>query len=105
MKYNEEVYNLLRKHIRWAGVDWAILTIDNMKNEIFIYDIEEKRKQTTNWWFKLMFANGMLNECFTDDELKALKKYVPKDMKEEIDYYIKGEQKWQKLIMYLEWNF
>lgn len=90
MEQNEKLLNLIQKYATWAKFDYMDLYIDTASNKIRWYDMEEHTKCTLNQAFDLIFDNGMLNECYTQEELKELLNLAPtKNIKKEIKLYIK----------------
>ena len=89
MKYNEELWDLLSKYINWAKFDWALLYIDD-KNNIMVKDNEYNATYDIFWFLEIMYDNGMLDECYSQEELIKLRDFIPyKELKKEIEYYIK----------------
>ena len=93
MKNTQTNWDLLTKYITWAKYDWAELKEDKDKDIIYVYDHEENRKHTSNYLIELILDNGMLDECYTQEEIKKLSTAVPKEkFKKEIKLYIKKEK-------------
>lgn len=88
MKYNPLLFDLLDKYTTWAKFDWCCLVYSPTTEDMYIYDNEDKKKRTINYLIKTILDNGMLDECFTLDELTLLYILVPKKFKKEIAYYL-----------------
>ena len=87
MKFNSVLFKLLDKYVSWAKFDWCLLII-NYLDKMYCYDMEEHKKRSISYLIKCMIDNGMLNECFTQKELKDLYEAIPKRFKKEIYYYV-----------------
>lgn len=87
MIFNSILFRLLDKYVSWAKFDWCFIDI-NSQDKIYCYDMEEHRKRSISYLIKCMIDNGMLNECFTEKELKDLYDVIPKRFKKEIGYYV-----------------
>ena len=93
LENSKNFLNLLNKYANWAKYDYMLLYIDESNNTIKWKDLEENKTRTLNQAMELIFDNGMLNECYTQEELKELKKILPfKKLKDEIKTYIKKEK-------------
>lgn len=88
MKYNYPLYELINRYCTWAKFDWCCLIYNPTGDTMSAYDFEENKPRTMNYVIKCMIDNGMLNECFTLEELTTLYVLVPKKFKKEIMYYL-----------------
>lgn len=90
MEKNERLLELLNKYRDWAKYDYMLLYIDEKSNTIRWKDLEENKTRSLNQAMELIFDNGILNECYTQEELKEIKTLLPfKKLKDEIKTYIK----------------
>lgn len=90
VKNNEKLLELLDKYATWAKYDFMLLYIDESNDTIKWKDLEENKTRTLNQAMELIFDNGMLDECYTQEELKELKMLLPfRKLKNEIKTYIK----------------
>ena len=88
MKYDDYLFKIINKYTRWAKFDWCLLIHDKHTNKMYTYDIEDHTRRSISYIIECMLENGMLNECFTQDELEILLSSVPKRFKKEIEYYV-----------------
>lgn len=90
MENNERLIELLDKYVSWAKYDYMYLYIDEKNGRIKWKDLEENKTRTLNEAMELIFDNGMLDECYTQEELNELKNLLQlKKHKDEIKLYIK----------------
>lgn len=82
MKYNEKLWNLLNKYTNWAKMDWSCLVYNNLHDKMYVYDFEDRKVRSISYLIKCVFDNGMLEECFTQDEMQEFKENIPKRFKE-----------------------
>lgn len=85
MKIN--VYELINKYVSWAGFDWLHIYFDKL-GRLRFHDYEERRPISFNETLRWIFENGMLDECFTQEELERLFNVVPDTYKMDVYYYM-----------------
>jgi hypothetical protein len=88
MKYNPLLFDLLDKYTTWAKFDWCCLVHSPITETMYIMDMEHNKKRTINYLIKTILDNGMLDECFTLEELSLLYIVAPKKFKKGIEYYL-----------------
>lgn len=81
------LFDLIMKYSTWAGFDWLKMFYDK-RDRIYCYDNEEKIHISLKSVLNYIFDNGMLNECFTKEELETLYNVVPDAFKMEVYYYL-----------------
>lgn len=92
MNYNEDLFNYLWKYVEWAKFNWCSLIYNPIKNKMFAYDFEDKKVRSISYVIQCMLDNGMLDECFSQHEIKELIKVVPKRFKPYMrDYLVNTE--------------
>ena len=80
-------YCLIYKYLSFAGFDWCQIMIDR-HGALRFYDYEEKHPISFSKVLRLMFDNGMLDECYSKYELELLFNFVPDEFKMEINFYL-----------------
>lgn len=92
MKYNEDLFNLLDKYVEWAKFNRCSLIYNPITNKMFAYDFEDKKVRSISYVIQCMLDNEMLDECFSQHEIKELIKVVPKRFKPYVrDYLVNTE--------------
>lgn len=87
-KINVHLCQLLFDYCVWAKFDWCDWVIDPCERTIQWYDREEHKRVSQSYVLRAMLENGMLNEFFTQEELKTLYDNIPPRFKNEIKYYM-----------------
>lgn len=82
------MYDLLDKYLTWAKFDWCYMR-ELPNGKLSFYDLEEHKKRSESYVLRCILDNGMLNECYTLDELLDLAWLVPIKFTKEIVDYIK----------------
>lgn len=72
----------------WAKFNWCGWTIDYDRNKIQFIDNEENKRVSQSYVLRAMLENGMLNECFTQEELQTLHNHMPPRFRNEIKFYM-----------------
>ena len=87
-KMKKPLLELIFKYCFWAKFDWCGWVINYDTNKIQFIDNEEQKRVSQSYVIRHILENGMLDECFTKEELKILYKHIPPRFKNEIKYYL-----------------
>lgn len=82
------MYDLLDKYLTWAKFDWCYITISRT-GKLKFYDLEEHKYRSLSYILRCILDNGMLDECYTNDEIITLMHFAPPRFVKEISLYLK----------------
>lgn len=82
------LFELMNKYLDFAQFNWCYMR-QRPNGKLYFYDLEERKYRSLSYVLRCVLDNGMLDECYTLDELLDLAWLVPLKFTKEIVDYIK----------------